>query len=176
MAYTFKQYYITQIDYQHWAVSALLASLDTLDDDARRASQALYHDSLHRTLDVMLIVTRNWASRLKGENLTLGYEQPLCADWRELKNTLRTDLRGLQRFLEGQPEAFFDQQITYQGGNLSRSLWVRDALTHLTTELAHYRGQAAAVAVRLGAPMPTMEYVHYKRETEQQLAELRRQG
>jgi uncharacterized damage-inducible protein DinB len=176
MAYTFKQFYITQIDYQYWAVSALLASLDTLDDGARRNDVGLYHQSIHNTVDKMLVVMRNWVARLKGEDRTIGYEVTLCADWRELKNTLRQELRGFQRWLEQQQPDYFEQRLDYMSGTTARSIWVRDALTHLTTELAHYRGQVAAVAMKLGAPQPQMEYVYYKRETEQSMEEIRKKS
>jgi uncharacterized damage-inducible protein DinB len=53
-------------------------------------------------------------------------------------------------------------------------MWVRDVLTHLFTHYAHHRGQVSAVATRLGAPCPEMDFVYYRREMERLINETQR--
>lgn len=174
MMTTLKKHFIYQADYQHWANDMLFAALDVLDEDARQGNQGMVFENIHKTMNHILVVTRNWMARLKQENQTVGREERLIADWKELKNALRLEFREAQRWLEAQPEAFFDEQIGYLStDNQPRQIWVRDALTHIMTHAAHLRGQVTAVAVRLGAAAPEMDYLFYKGEMEKNLEHLR---
>jgi len=174
MMTTLKKHFVYQADYQHWANDMLFESLDVLEDEARRSNQGMVFESLHKTLNHILVVTRNWMSRLKQEQKVLGRDELYVADWKELKHALRHEFRDMQRWLEAQPESFFDEQISDLGTQGQPHLiWVRDALTHVMTHAAHQRGQVVAVAVRLGAPAPEMDFIFYKREMERSLEKLR---
>jgi uncharacterized damage-inducible protein DinB len=170
--YTWKNYCVVQADYQHWANEVLFASLDRLQPEAIGSDQGLFFRSIHHTTDHMLMVSQSWLARLQGENLAVNYRIINNPDWRELKSVLRHETRKLQAWLEAQPVDFFDGQIAFTGSDgKNRSMWVRDALTHLFTHYAHHRGQISAVATRLGAPCPEMDFVYYRREMERLLKE-----
>ncbi|BCB25615.1 damage-inducible protein DinB [Sulfurimicrobium lacus] len=171
---TLKKHFVYQADYQHWANDTLFAALDVLDEDARQSHQGMIFENIHKTVNHILVATRNWMTRLKQDNQSVGREELFMADWKELKNVLRLEFREAQRWLEAQPEAFFDEQIGYfDTDNQPRQIWVRDALTHIMTHAAHLRGQVTSVAVRLGAPVPEMDYIFYKAEMEKNLEHLR---
>jgi uncharacterized damage-inducible protein DinB len=113
-------------------------------------------------------------TRLRQESQVVGREECFISDWKELKNALRHEFREAQRWLEAQPETFFDEQIGYLNtANEPRQIWVRDALTHIMTHAAHLRGQVTAVVAKMGAPAPEMDYIFYKREMEKSLENLR---
>lgn len=174
MTTTLKKHFIYQVDFQHWANDKLFESLDVLDEEARRGNQGMEFESLHKTLNHILVVTRSWQARLKQEHRPGVREEIFVPEWKELKHVLRQEFRDLQRWLEGQPEAFFDERIGDPGPQDSaRLVWVCDALTQIMTHAAHLRGQAVAVAVRLGSPAPEMDYIFYKREMERSLEHLR---
>jgi uncharacterized damage-inducible protein DinB len=174
MMNTLKKHFVYQTDYQHWANDALFAAVDVLDEAARQDNQGMVFENIHKTLNHILVVTRNWMSRLKGDNQGTGREELYIADWKELKNALRLEFREAQRWLEAQPESFFDAQIDYINTQDQQSqIWVRDALAHIMTHAAHLRGQVTAVIVRLGAPPPEMGFIAYKREMEKSLENLR---
>lgn len=171
---TLKKHFIYQADYQHWANDMLFAALEVLDEDARQSNQGMVFENIHKSMNHILVATRNWMARLKQESQFVGREELFVADWKELKNALRLEFREAQRWLEAQPEAFFDEQISYlDTDNQPRHIWVRDALTHIMTHAAHLRGQVTTVAVRLGAPAPEMDYLFYKGEMEKSLEHLR---
>lgn len=168
--YSWKSYFIVQADYQHWANEVLFDALGHLEPEAVASDQGLFFTSIHHTVDHMLMVSRAWLARLQGENLAVNYRQIHHPDWRELMNALRQETRRLQGWLEAQPDDFYDGQISFTGGDgRTRSMWVRDALTHLFTHYAHHRGQVSAAATRLGAPCPEMDFVYYRREMERLL-------
>ena len=172
--YSWKSYFIVQADYQHWANEVLLTSLGHLTDDAIEGDQGLFFRSIHHTLDHILTVSEVWFARLRGEHFAVNYREIRHPNWRELENAMRHETRHLQAWLEMQPVEFFDSRIEFSGSDGRRhEMWVRDALTHLFTHYAHHRGQISAVATRLGAPCPEMDFVYYRREMEKVMAELK---
>ena len=173
-AMSWKNYFVYQVDYQHWANEILFASLDHLDDTSRKSAQGLFFDNIHHTVDHMLVVSQNWMWRLKHENQSVSYGTVLHHDWKELKNALRHDARGMQRWLESQPESFFEARLSYtSSNNQQRDNWVRDILTHMMSHMVHHRGQVSAVATRLGAPAPEMDYLFYKREMDEHVEHIK---
>ncbi len=175
--YTWKNHFIIQADYQHWANEVLFNALEHLTPDSLSSDQGLFFRSIHHTVDHMLLVSQVWLARLQGENLSVNYRVIQHPDWRGLQNALRLETRKLQGWLDAQAEEFYDREFEYTGSDhRPRRMWVRDALTHLFTHYAHHRGQVSAVATRLGAPCPEMDFVYYRREMEKLLAELRNGG
>lgn len=174
--YTWKSYFVIQADYQHWANEVLFTALDHLQPDAIGSDQGLFFHSIHHTVDHMLVVSQAWLGRLKGEPFSPNYKAINHPDWRELKITLRKEVRHLQDWLAAKPDEFFDKQISFSGSDgKPRQMWVRDVLTHLFTHFAHHRGQVSAVATRLGAPCPEMDFLYYRREMEKVMAEAQAQ-
>lgn len=175
--YTWKSHFVIQADYQHWANEVMFTALDHLTPDSLASEQGLFFHSIHHTVDHMLMVSRAWLARLQGENLDVNYREIHHPDWRELQNALRRETRKLQAWLDAQPDAFYDREFEFAGSDgRARRMWVRDALTHLFTHYAHHRGQVWAVATRLGAPSPEMDFVHYRREMERLINQVRNGG
>lgn len=172
--YAWKSHFVVQSDYQHWANEVLFTSLDYLQPEVIGSDQGLFFNSIHHTVDHMVLVSQLWLSRLQGEHLAVNFKIINNPDWRELKLALRRETRKLQTWLEAQPPEFFDKQIGFvDSEGKSRSMWVRDVLTHLFTHYAHHRGQVSAVAIRLGVPCPEMDFVYYRREMERLLSEMK---
>jgi uncharacterized damage-inducible protein DinB len=171
-----KQYFLYQADYQHWANDILFSALDRLDEESRRSGQKLFFGSIHGSVDHLLFFFRKWNARLKGDSHATEYPGVLHADWRELKNALRQEVRTMQRWLERQPESFFDGRLEYQRtlNKEQSAVWVRDALTHVFTYAALERGHISAVGSSLGAPFPEMSYYTYRREMGEHLENMRK--
>lgn len=175
--YSWKNYFVIQADYQHWANEVLFTALEHLTPDSLASDQGLYFRSIHHTVDHMLVVSQLWLARLQGEQLSVNYREIHHPDWRALQNALRRETRRLQAWLEAQADDFYEREIEYAGSDgRTRSMWVRDLLTHLFTHHAHHRGQISAVATRLGAPCPEMDFVYYRREMEKLLGEIRNEA
>lgn len=172
--YAWKNHFVVQSDYQHWANEVLFTTLDHFQPDVIDSDQGLFFNSIHHTVDHMLLVSQVWQARLQNEPLTVNYKSISTPDWRELKLALRRETRKLQNWLEAQPVEFFDTQIVYTGSEgKTHTMWVRDVLTHLFTHYAHHRGQVSAVATRLGAPCPEMDFLYYRREMGRLLNEMK---
>ncbi|HMM55546.1 MAG TPA: DinB family protein [Candidatus Desulfobacillus sp.] len=174
--YGWKQHFIYQVDYQHWANEVLFESLGRLDPPALAEPQGLHFSSIHRTMDHILVVAQLWRLRLQGESPAVDYQRLHHPDWRELVQSLRLETRELQHWLETKPDVFFESEIAYRSSEgKERRNWVRDVLTHMMSHMVHHRGQVSAVVTRLGVPAPEMDYIYYKRAIDAALAQSRKE-
>ena len=168
--YTWKSYFVVQADYQHWANETLFASLAHLKAGSLEDDHGLPHGNIHHAVDRMLTDAVIWLARLQGADIRdnfFGLQHPV---WRELLAAMRHATRHLEEWLESQPDAFFEGEIHFiERDGTPRAMWVRDALNQLYTHNAHFRGEISAVATRLGAPHPDMDYARYRREMEKLL-------
>lgn len=170
---TWKKHFTYLADYQHWANENLFQSLDHLTDTARKSEQELFYGSIHHTIDHLLAQLRVWQGHLQGRHLDINFKQVQIHDWRELKMCLQKESRQFQHWLEAQPDVFFEMNLEWTGSEGHRhENWSRDMLTHLFADASQWRGQVAAVATRLGAPFPQLDFIEYKRQMSDCLDEL----
>ena len=165
MALSWKQHFCNQAEYHYWANEVLFESLDTLPAAKLSANEGLFFGSAVNTLNHILVGTRIWFGRLREEDpKQLGLDDVLHADWAELKQALRGELRALHSWLECQPDATFERTLAYTNtrGEPFRTQ-VAEVLTHLFLHLQHHRGQVSVAATRLGAPSPEMDYIFWRR-------------
>lgn len=163
-----------QIDFQYWANESLFASLDKLSDEARKRDEALPYKSIHATLVQMLALNILWQGRIDGDAPSKPFDRSFFDEWRELKQALRMSMRQLQHDLQAKPATFFEGQLTYSlTVERETSNWVRDVLAHYCAETTHFRGMIVAVSTRLGAPLPDLDYLNYRREMQDSLHHVR---
>jgi uncharacterized damage-inducible protein DinB len=171
---SWKSHFLYQLDYQHWASDQLFESLDKLSDEARKQDEGLFYKSIHGTINHMLVNSLVWSGRLKGESPDYRMDQQLFEDWRELKLAQKQTLRQMQHWLQAQAPEFFVEELRYTISSGKEHVnWVHDILTHFVTHSAHSRGQAIATGVRLGAPTADMDYLLYRRDMQDTLANSR---
>ncbi len=168
----FKQHVLYQMDYQHWANDALFNALDRLAPEARTSPQPLFAASLQASVENLGHFYRKWFARLREETTLDGAAH---TDWRELKNSLRHDIRSMQRWLENQSAEHFDMRIRYfrSASREEGAMWARDVYTHIFTQASLERGRISAIARTLGAPLPDLSYYTYRGEMGEHLQHLR---
>lgn len=159
-----KAYFVEQADYQRWASAELFRVLDTLTEEQRRADLGLFFRDIHRTLDHILVVTRNWRARLAGEDgKSIPYDVVLYDDWDGLKRATLDEFAGIAGWLAKQPDGWFGGQVVYTASNgARRQAAVADGLTHIMTHAVHHRGQVSAICTRLRVASPEMDFVFYR--------------
>lgn len=159
-----KDYFIEQAGYQRWACAELFHSLDGLSEEQRQTDQGLFFKSIHKTVDHILVVTRNWRARLSLEfDRVTGYDVLLVADWGPLKQAVLDEFSQLGEWLAEQPPGWVVSELEYPGSDgKMRKVAVCDGLIHIMTHAVHHRGQLSAVCTRLGAPSPEMDFVFYR--------------
>ncbi|ARU30640.1 hypothetical protein CAP31_02400 [Sulfuriferula sp. AH1] len=163
--YAWKSYFVVQADYQQWANDRLFAALGRVDADLLTSAQGLYFDSIHHTVDHILLVNRLWFARLRGERFVADFAKITHTDWNQLIEVTQAQARELQLWLEQCDDAFFERQLAYfTTKGEPQQMWMRDVLTHMMTHQVHHRGQISAVITRLGYRSLEMDYVYYKRQ------------
>jgi len=169
-----RQHFRTQVDYQLWANQILFESLSGLAAEALARPEGLFFPSIHHTVDHLHVVTQIWFARLEGRHMDADFAHIQTTDWHQLKHDLQQTIRELGHWLDSRDEDFFAQSIAYRrlGGTPSSSV-ASDILTHLMGHFIHHRGQISAVATRLGAPAPEMDYLFFVRDLEAAEAKLR---
>jgi uncharacterized damage-inducible protein DinB len=159
-----KAHFVEQADYQRWANNELFKSLDTLNDHQRRDDMGLFFKDIHKTVDHILVVTRNWKFRLMGEGeKATPYSELLHEDWNALKAALDDEFRSLGEWLFAQHGDWFSSTVTYTSGGKQGKAVVSNGLTHIMTHAVHHRGQVTAIITQLNAPSPKMDFVFYRR-------------
>ncbi|PHV12696.1 DinB family protein [Chitinimonas sp. BJB300] len=168
---SWKNHFLYQVDYQHWANDKLLASCDKLSDEVRKHEEGLPFRSIHGTVNHLLVINLKWLGRLQGEPKDYKLDQQLFDEWRELKLALKQTMRQTQHWVEAQPESYFVGELHFKtSAGVEQHNWIHDVLTHFATDCAHYRGQIAGLAVRLGAPTVDMDFINYRRDMQDSLA------
>jgi uncharacterized damage-inducible protein DinB len=160
-----KDYFVEQADYQRWANNELFKSLDDLSDEQRKANIGLCFCDIHKTMDHLLLVTRNWRARFAGEfdKVKAGDDALLYPDWEELKSAVRDEFSQLKDWLAQKNPDWFRKVIEYPGADgLQRRVSITDGLTHVMTQAVHHRGQISAACTRLHAPNPEMDFEIYR--------------
>jgi uncharacterized damage-inducible protein DinB len=166
-------HFLRQTDYQIWANQVLFDSLARLHPDTLQAHEGLFYGSIQHTVDHLLMVLRLWAGRLRGEHPVIDLGVLHHTDWVALKHQLQLELREFRHWLEAQPPERFAQRAAYarMNGDPQENA-VTDVLTHLMTHFVHHRGQISAVATRLGAPVPEMDFIYFVRAMERAAREI----
>lgn len=169
-----RTHFRTQVDYQLWANQILFECLAGLEAEALQRPEGLFFPSIHHTVDHLHVVLQIWFARLEGRHMQADFAHIQCADWNQLKHDLQQTLRNLAHWLDSRDEGFFESEIAYRrlGGDSSCTA-AGDILTHLMGHFVHHRGQISAVATRLGAPAPEMDYLYFLRDLEAAEARLR---
>ena len=163
-----RDYFIEQADYQRWASAELFKSLDSLSDVQRQADISLFFRNIHKTVDHILIVTRNWRARLAGEfGKVKSDDVPLYEEWEELKPAVLDEFAQLKTWLTQKKPEWFQQVVEYPGSDgMKRRVSVSNGLIHVMTHAVHYRGQISAACTRLHVPSPEMDFLFYLRRKE----------
>ena len=142
--------------YNRWANRRLYAAAAALSDDDYRRPAGVFFNSLHGTLNHLLVTDRIWMRRLDGTG-----EAPtrlnaiLFEELEPLRAAREAEDARIIGHVEGLSEADLDAPFDYatiSGKPQRQPRW--EALVHLFNQQTHHRGQAHAILTRLGIEEP----------------------
>ena len=153
--------------YNRWANRRLYAAAAALSDDDYRRPAGVFFNSLHGTLNHLLVTDRIWMGRFEG---TGGAQSKLNAilfeDLQDLRAAREREDERIIRHVAGLTGAELDADFEY--ANLSgkpqrQPRW--EAMVHFFNHQTHHRGQAHAILTRLGvAEPPSLDLLVMQRE------------
>lgn len=146
-------YASTMARYNQWMNKNLYEVVARLADDQRKADCGLFFDSIHGTLNHLLVCDLMWMARFKGEPMPVKslYEE-LYSDFLDLERARsQTDI-DIIAWAHGLALSPVPQRLHYSSlaHNTERDVDFAQAIIHFFNHQTHHRGQVTAALSRLG--------------------------
>jgi uncharacterized damage-inducible protein DinB len=140
--------------YNRWANQRMYADAATLEDAVRKRPLGLFFNSIHGTLNHLLVTDYIWMRRFTGEGpVPERLSQILHEDFEELRAARVAQDERIVAFVASVED--FDRVLEYQnstGKTFQQRL--APALTHLFNHETHHRGQVHAGMTIVGIREP----------------------
>lgn len=149
-----KQHFILMANYNAWANTRLYRMAEQLSDDQYRRNVGAYFESLHGTLNHLLVTDRIWLSRLTGSGtLPTRLNAILHEDLPSLAAARRQEDARLVGFANELTDARLEEPIAHPM-RWPQQPHLREVLAHLFNHQTHHRGQAHTILTALGVKEP----------------------
>jgi uncharacterized damage-inducible protein DinB len=152
--------------YNQWANRRLYAAALEMPDDQYRSSTGVFFDSLHGTLNHLLLTDRVWLKRLTGEgDHPHRLDAILHEDRRALARARTAEDARLINLINGYSSADLDQAVSYQTmSGASQQQKLHEILMHLFNHQTHHRGHAhACCSIVTGNEPPSLDLLLFQR-------------
>ena len=156
--------------YNRWANERLYEAAGKLPEVDYRANRGAFFDSLHGTLNHLLVADRIWMRRFTGEGpVQTRLDEILFDDLASLGSERRDEDERIIAYIEGLNESDLAAPFTYRTivnpTDITQPL--APALAHFFNHQTHHRGQAhALVTMAAGnAAMPSLDMLIFQRAT-----------
>ncbi|MBR9824427.1 MAG: DUF664 domain-containing protein [Alphaproteobacteria bacterium] len=145
--------------YNQWANGRILDTASDLSDAARRQDTGGFFESLHGTINHMLVAEQVWLARWTGEpspHDTL--DIILHEDWTHLKAARRHQDDTLIALVQTQSDAQLAEDLRYSNmAGMPLKLQKGLILLHLFNHATHHRGQCHHMIHALGGQAPVLD-------------------
>jgi uncharacterized damage-inducible protein DinB len=146
--------------YDLWATTRLFEHVDTLSDEEYRRDAGLFFNSVHGTLNHLLVAEQGlWQRRFaEGVSPSLKLDAELETDRARLRERLIDGAAAWQPLIESWPEGRFDGVLEYTSTDgVARRLPFALALAHVFNHGTHHRGQITAAITAFGRACPELD-------------------
>jgi uncharacterized damage-inducible protein DinB len=151
-----KPHFALMADYNVWANTRLYRMAATLTDEQYRRDVGVYFNSLHATLNHILVADLIWMYRLTGTGRQPArLDEIIADDLAALTAERRRQDERISGYVAGLSDAQFDEPWEFRTltGVVKRQLR-RETLAHVFNHQTHHRGQAHATLTLLGVAEP----------------------
>jgi len=156
-----KEIYVNLADYNQWANERIYNACEQLESASYHQNRRAFFDSIHGTLNHLLLADRIWMGRITGvayEFISLGDE--LYPTFSLLSSARQTeDVQIIAYIQDLQPEAII-AELSYSksaGQQYCQPLW--QCLTHLFNHQTHHRGQVHQMLGEANIVTPVLDMV-----------------
>lgn len=158
-----RNYFAGLARYNVWATARLLAQVATLDDAAYRRDVGLFFNSIHGTLNHLLVTEHLlWFKRFAdGESPKLALNAEAETDRERLAQRLTEGAARWLPFIESLPASRFAETLTYTTTRgTTVTLPFSPTLGHVFNHGTHHRGQISAALTAMGQAAPELDWVY----------------
>ena len=162
-------YFVTLARYHSWATARLLDAISPIGDEDYRRAAGLFFDSIHGTLNHLLVAEGLWYERFaNARSPTVALDTELSADREDVAAMLRESVARWETLVISIPLSRYAGKIDYRtmrGANVS--LPFAETLGHVFNHGTHHRGQITAAISRCGAMTPELDLVYMLQQEQQ---------
>jgi len=151
-----KTHFVMIASYNAWANARLFRVAGALADELYRKEVGAYFESLHGTLNHLLVADRIWMRRLTGVGNHSNKLNAIVFNELSPLHAARTEEDSrIISFVQGLAEPDFEETLDYRMLNgAPQRQRRREILAHLFNHQTHHRGQAHAILTVLGVTEP----------------------
>ncbi len=148
--------------YHLWATDKLLAQVSSLSDAHYRQDSGLFFQSVHGTLNHMLVAELHWYSRFaEGVSLKMALNAEMESERAATADALRHAVSRWRGWLATVPPERFSSRIHYSRASGEQVITPFSAtLGHVFNHGTHHRGQISAALTGMGYSCPEMDIIY----------------
>jgi uncharacterized damage-inducible protein DinB len=133
--------------YNRWMNERLYALCAELSDAERKRDRGAFFESIHGTLNHILLGDRIWLGRFVGRPIAVrSMDQELYAEFDELRSEREITDREITAWAESLTAEALGRSLEY--GSSRRPFWV--AVVHFFNHQTHHRGQLTTLLSQIG--------------------------
>jgi uncharacterized damage-inducible protein DinB len=146
------------VDYNQWANEKILSAIDGLTAEELARPVDAYFGSLETNLRHVLLATRVWLARWKGDVPTT-LKDPVAGPWPGAYAATHADFRA---FVGPLTDGDADRIVDYKDsrGNPFQ-MGLGQLITHVVNHGTHHRAETGMLLERIGRSPGDMDYVYY---------------
>lgn len=153
MAFGIDTYAYTMAQYNRWMNNNLYDACSQLDDNQRKADTGLFFQSIHGTLNHLLLCDQMWLARFVGRPYAgKSLSDELFTDFNELRQARRETDTEIEQWAQGLQQNPLPQLLQYISLRDQQPKEVDFARTvvHFFNHQTHHRGQITAALSKMG--------------------------
>lgn len=145
--------------YNRLANAILVGACAGLSHGELRKKRLAFFDSIHGTLNHILVGDRIWLARFAGREVpSIGLDAILYEDFDQLAAARRSEDTGIERFTDGLNSDFLTGQIDYVNNNgIACQDPVSLLIAHLFNHQTHHRGQVHDMLSQTDVAPPSLD-------------------
>lgn len=158
-----QEYFQKLARYNHWANERLYAACSELSNEEYMKKRPAFFDSIHGTLNHLLVVDRLWIGRVLNQPSGItSLNQILFADFAELKQARQNEDEKIMHVIDGlNAESLFDTVYYHTMNGKENSMQLMWLLSHLFNHQTHHRGQVHGLLSQTNVPPPSLDIYYF---------------
>lgn len=152
----------TMARYNRIANERLYAACAELADADRKMNRGAFFDSIHGTLNHILVGDRIWFGRFENVPVSLRLDAELYADFGELRAARVAEDARIERFAATLDEARLTAPFEWVNtkGQPNRRAQLSPVMAHVFNHQTHHRGQVHGLLSQAGVEPPVLDLVY----------------
>jgi uncharacterized damage-inducible protein DinB len=155
-----RDYAIAMAQYNRWMNDKVYAASGTLSDEQRKADRGAFFQSIHGTLNHLLLGDQAWMQRMRGEPVTMrAADQELHSDFDALRTARQAMDEALLSWAHTLNDVTPDQALSFDSVIYQKQITLPyvAAVMQIFNHQTHHRGQLTTLLSQFGVDIGTTD-------------------